>query len=132
MIAIDTNILLRLILDDDLSQGKAARKLLVKSKLFVPITVAMETEWVLRAAYGLSRSQIADAIEFIVNMENMEFEISTAILWSVARYRDGADFADMIHIIASKEKEMDAFVTFDKKLEKQAILECPIKIQTIR
>jgi predicted nucleic-acid-binding protein len=132
LIAIDTNILLRLILDDEPSQGKAARKLLATSKLFVPITVAMETEWVLRAAYGLSRSQIADAIESIVNMENMEFEISTALLWSVARYRDGADFADMIHIIASKEKEMDAFATFDKRLEKQAILECPIKIQTIR
>lgn len=130
MIAIDTNILLRLILEDDPSQTKVARALLATNKLFVPITVAMETEWVLRAAYGLPRNHIANAIEFITNVENIEFEMSEAILWSVSRYREGADFADMVHIIASRE--MSAFATFDKRLEKQAMPDCPIKIKLVR
>ncbi len=130
MIAIDTNILLRLILEDDPEQSKAARDLLAANKLFVPVTVSMEAEWVLRAAYRLARDQIANAIEFIISVENMEFEMSVALLWSVARYRDGADFADMVHIVASKE--MSAFATFDKRLEKQAMPDCPIKIYTIQ
>ncbi len=120
---------MRLILDDDKLQGKAASKLLAGNMLFVPLTVVMETEWVLRAAYGLPRSQIADAIGFAINIENLHFEVAEDVCWAVDRYRDGADFSDMIHIIASKE--LAAFATFDRKLEKQALPNCPLIIQTI-
>jgi predicted nucleic-acid-binding protein len=129
LIAIDTNVLLRLILDDEPEQAKAARGLLAENVLYVPLTVTLETEWVLRAAYRLQRNRIADAIEFAVEMENLKFENSNALYWITARYRDGADFADLVHIISSKEAK--TFATFDKKIEKQAALGCPLVVKTI-
>ena len=118
MIGIDTNVLVRLIADDDLAQSSAANLLRQDNQLFVSLTVVMESEWVLRSAYRWSRRRIADALAILTSLENLDFELVEWVEWAIERYLEGADFADMIHIVANKENARLA--TFDKRLSKQA------------
>jgi predicted nucleic-acid-binding protein len=61
-VALDTNMLVRLLVNDDLAQAEQAAALIdASSACFVPITVALELEWVLRGAYKLPRESVISA-----------------------------------------------------------------------
>ena len=130
MIGIDTNVLVRLIADDDLAQSSAANLLRQDNQLFVSLTVVMESEWVLRSAYRWSRRRIADALAILTSLENLDFELVEWVEWAIARYLEGADFADMIHIVANKENARLA--TFDKRLSKQAGTNSPTELLLLK
>ena len=61
MIAVDTNVLVRLLVSDNPAQGKASHRLFACEDVFVPDTVLLETEWVLRAAFDLTPADICTA-----------------------------------------------------------------------
>jgi predicted nucleic-acid-binding protein len=82
--------------------------------VFVPKTVLLETEWVLRRAYDLASTDILDAFEALARAAEVEFENPDAVQWALAWYRAGMDFADALHI-ASKGTANE-FLTFDKRL----------------
>ncbi len=58
MIAFDTNLFVRIAVNDDLKQAELAEQLLDSNEVFVPRTVLLETEWVLRSVYKKSRTEI--------------------------------------------------------------------------
>ncbi len=58
MIAFDTNLLVRIAVNDDLKQAELAEQLLDSNEVFVPRTVLLETEWVLRSVYKKSRTEL--------------------------------------------------------------------------
>ena len=58
MIAVDTNLLVRILTNDDPIQARRALKILKNDEIFIPKTVLLETEWVLRHAYEIGRSNI--------------------------------------------------------------------------
>ncbi len=62
MIAIDTNVLVRLLTRDDEPQSRQASALFTKNKIFIPETVILETEWVLRFADKLPQAAILEAL----------------------------------------------------------------------
>lgn len=63
-VALDTNVLVRLLVNDDPAQAEQAAELIDSSPAcFVPITVALELEWVLRGAYKLPREAVITAFE---------------------------------------------------------------------
>ena len=130
MIGIDTNVLVRLIADDDLAQSSAANLLRQDNQLFVSLTVVMESEWVLRSAYRWSRRRIADALAILTSLENLDFELVEWVEWAIERYLEGADFADMIHIVANRENARLA--TFDKRLSKQAGTNSPTELLLLK
>lgn len=114
MIAVDTNVVLRLILGDDREQTAAVTRLMERTAIFVSATVLVETGWVLESRYRLSRDQVANAIEGLVALDGVEIARSRLVGWALERYRAGADWADLIHIITASK--LDGFVTFDRDL----------------
>ncbi len=68
MIALDTNVVVRLLVNDDPSQTRRARTLLATRTVLVTPTVLLETEWVLRGAYGISRSALARSLRGLLGL----------------------------------------------------------------
>ena len=124
MPALDTNVLLRYIVQDDETQLAAARRLIRKSiddghALFVPITVALEIEWVLRSNFEYSKDQVMAIMSNLLSAAELTFESERAFEVALHLYRDSsADFADCLHIaLASQARELPLW-TFDKRAAK--------------
>lgn len=129
MKAVDTNVVVRLITGDDSLQTPLAIALVETQPVFVSLSVVMETEGVLRSAYRWSRERIADALDALVRVENVWIEEVAWVIWSIQRMRDGADLADMIHLLAARQTQ--AFVTFDRALASVAGPDGPLTIETL-
>lgn len=118
MIAIDTNILVRIVTNDDPGQAQRAAKLLHHHAAFISKTVLLELEWVLRYSYALERSVILVAVQRIVSTDSFTVEHSAAIVQALRWYEQGMDFADALHLACSLHA--DKFASFDKNLIKKA------------
>ena len=123
MIAIDTNVLVRIAVSEQSSQGSAEiqrrkAKALFRSgqELFVPVTVVQELEWVLRAVYDMPTREIAAFLEDLLCVENIRVDRSAAVAQSILLYRNGFDFSDALHWAQSGLCEH--FLTFDRKFMK--------------
>jgi predicted nucleic-acid-binding protein len=126
--AVDTNVVARFILGDDPAQGRIAADI-VADGVFVPITVLMETAWLLGSVYGQSRAQIHNALITFLQIEAVTVRDREAVSWALERYARGADFEDMLHIAASLGSE--AFVTFDRSIAKRAGSTSPVPVETL-
>lgn len=125
--ALDTNILVRVLAEPDSAQFALARAAM-QTPFTVPVSVMLETEWVLRSVFRWRRDQIADAM--LTLLELPECRAGSSLLrWVIARFADGADFADMVHLVLADAA--DRFVTFDKDLVRKAGLDAPIAIETL-
>jgi predicted nucleic-acid-binding protein len=118
MLAVDTNILVRYITDDDPLQAKRARQIIEASDVFVASTVVLEAEWVLRGLYRFTPEQIATGLRIVFRLPTVRLEhplrVAKALAWAEA----GMDFADALHLAAAEDCE--AFITFDRPLVKAA------------
>lgn len=129
MKAVDTNIIVRLVAHDDPKQYALADQALGQSVL-VPITVLLETAWVLETRYAMKRRAIAGVLRDIVDLPTVNVDQADLIGWALDRFQGGADFGDMLHLVSARESE--AFVTFDKALSKQAGNGAPLPIETLK
>ncbi len=118
MIAIDTNVLVRLLVSDDAAQSKASQKLFASDDIFIPDTVLLETEWVLRAAFDLSPADICTALRRICGLHNVTVSDGQLIAQVIDWHEAGFDFADAFHLALSKEQ--DSLKTFDAGFIKNA------------
>lgn len=118
MIAIDTNVLVRLLVNDQPMQGKASQKLFESQDIFIPDTVLLETEWVLRAALDLSRAEICAALRRVCGLRNVAVSDGQLVAQVIDWHEAGLDFADAFHLALSKGQ--DTFKTFDANFIKQA------------
>ena len=118
MIAVDTNILVRLLTKDDLSQAKRAAKVMESDDIFIPKTVILETEWVLRHAYGIDNGAIMKGFQKMMGLPNVRVEDQQAVFQAISWHESGLDFADALHLAASMKA--DKFVTFDNAFIKKA------------
>jgi predicted nucleic-acid-binding protein len=118
MIALDTNILARYLLNDDAKQGKTAAKLLSSDNVFaVPISALLELAWVLQAN-DCSRAEILKGLRHVLGLPNVYVRELETIGYALRWYEGGMDFADALHLAMSGKDER--FVTFDRALQKQA------------
>ncbi|MFC3442033.1 type II toxin-antitoxin system VapC family toxin [Sphingobium rhizovicinum] len=125
--AIDTNVLVRFLTGDDLAQAELAAAHISQGFVLLP-TVAIETEWVLRASYNWSRPRIETAFREVIDLpEAIGFPI--AMHWVLDRFAAGADFADMMHL--SMAGDTDGFLTFDRRMEKLAGVSPPVAVITL-
>jgi predicted nucleic-acid-binding protein len=120
MIALDTNVLVRLVIGDDPAQAQrsAARIDDAETAFYVPLTVALELEWVLRGAYGLPRERVVSIFESLLSIRNLRFAEDQALSRALAMHRDGLDLADALHLQLSQNCE--ALLSFDVNLRKRA------------
>jgi predicted nucleic-acid-binding protein len=119
LIAIDTNVLVRLLVDDDAAQGAKARALFEKEEIWIGKTVLLETVWVLRGVYKFQNTAIVRAIESVLGLPQVRVEDSGSVKQALAAATDGIDIADALHV-ASTPADARAFVTFDKKLTRRS------------
>lgn len=124
--SLDTNVLVRLIVRDDDQQTQVASKLLERhvkklESLFVPVTVVLELEWVLRSRYRFTKAEVILALSSLLMTFELVFESEEALEQALASYEDGgADYADCLHLaLASKAKALP-FLTFDANAAKEA------------
>ena len=118
MRAIDTNVLLRALVCDDAAQAARAHALLGEHEIFIPVTVILELEWVLRSRYAFKPAVVAQAIEKLAALGNVVVGERIAVLAATARAIQGWDFADALHHALSEG--CDAFNTLDADLVKCA------------
>ena len=119
MIALDTNILARFYVDDPndpeaLRQRPIARAIMTNSpSLFVPLTVVLELEWVLRAFYRFEPPRIVRVFEHLLGLGHVNTEESERIAAALPLTTAGMDFADALHLAGSHHCE--ALYTFDDR-----------------
>lgn len=123
--SLDTNVLVRLIVKDDDQQTQVVAKLLEKhvkksERLFVPVTVTLELEWVLRSRYKFTKAEVILVLSTLLMTFELVFEAEEALEQALASYEDGgADYADCLHLaLAAKEKALP-FLTFDANAAKE-------------
>ncbi|NJL28254.1 MAG: type II toxin-antitoxin system VapC family toxin [Thermoanaerobaculia bacterium] len=114
MIALDTNVLVRIVTRDDPEQTQAALALLRGKELWLAKTVLLELEWVLRFSYELDREAVLGALRGIVGLRRLHVEDRQSVVLALEWYAGGMDFADALHLAASAAT--DGFATFDRKL----------------
>ena len=119
MVSIDTNILVRLLTGDDAAQCQKARRIFAEHEVFIPDTVILETEWVLRFAYRFTPAAINTAFSKLLGLANVRLARPELMAKAMEWHRQGLDFADALHLATSSEQFL--FLTFDAKLVKKAM-----------
>lgn len=119
MIALDTNILARYLLDDEPAQARAARRLLAdaKAEYWIPVTVVLELAWVLRRG-DAPRSVVMERLRDLLSLRNVRVQNGELVFQALRWAAQGMDLADALHLVLSGKA--DRFATFDEALVKQA------------
>jgi predicted nucleic-acid-binding protein len=118
MIALDTNVLVRVMTADDPKQLEVALALMESEALWVCKTVLLETEWVLRFSYELPPEVVQGALRKLLGLPNLQVEQRALVLQALSLYEKGMDFADALHLASSRGAER--FATFDRAFAKLA------------
>jgi predicted nucleic-acid-binding protein len=125
VIALDTNVLLRLVVADDPEQTKRAASLLARAgeaadPLFVPDIVLCELAWVLSRTFGFPRAGIAQTMRGLLESAELAFRDATAVSAAAAAHARGdGDFADHLIAATAQAAGCEAVATFDKTLHGQ-------------
>jgi predicted nucleic-acid-binding protein len=114
VIALDTNVVVRFLTRDDEAQFKRATRVFSSEEILLTETVFLESEWVLRHAYGFTVTQITEAFNKLIGLPNVYLSDASRILTAIAWSEQGLDFADALHLAGSQTAE--SFITFDKRL----------------
>ncbi len=127
MIGVDTNIIVRLLTRDDEQPFLKAKAIFSKEQIFIADTVILETEWVLRFAYGLKPDEIRMALTKLLGLPNVHVNAPETLSSVLRLYQKGLDFADAMHLAASLRH--DAFLTVDKTLIRRSkdLTRCRVK-----
>lgn len=118
MISVDTNVVVRLLTRDDDIQHTLAVRVFETSEVFITDTVLLETEWVLRCAYGFERADICQAFTNLLGLKNVSVLDPHAIMRALEWHGDQLGFSDALHLSLSENHS--EFMTFNKRLVKQA------------
>jgi len=120
MPALDTNVLVRYLVEDDPAQLAAARRLIGRCvseglTLFVPVTVVLELEWVLRKSFGFGKDDVLLALSHLFSAAELSIESERALEVALQLFRQGsADFADCLRIALAVQAGEQPLWTFDK------------------
>jgi predicted nucleic-acid-binding protein len=123
MIGIDTNVLVRYVVQDDARQAAIANQFIETTLSdeepgWIASVVLCEFVWVLEAAYGYARHSIAPALQRLFEVDRFRVE-APALAWrALGEYRNGADFSDALVALANEEKGCGYTATFDRAAAK--------------
>ena len=126
MPGIDTSVLVRLLVEDDKAQCARARRLVDEAvaggeAVFISLLVLLETEWVLRSRYGLTKAAILDTVSRLLDSAELSFEDEPAIEEALYLWRDSsADFADCLIGVRNRRPGCRTTATFDARAARLA------------
>jgi len=121
MVGIDTNVLVRYVVQDDARQAATANHF-IESTLsedepgWIASIVLCEFVWVLEAAYGYARNPIATTLERLFEVARFRLEAPSLAWRALEAYRRGADFADALIALVGEHAGCDYTATFDKDM----------------
>ncbi|WP_114954809.1 type II toxin-antitoxin system VapC family toxin [Sphingosinicella terrae] len=118
MRAIDTNVVVRFLTGDDAAQAAKARKLIREGEILVSASVLLETEWVLRSAYGYSVDRIVQALRGFCGLPGVRIDDDRTVDRALGWAEQGLDFADALHL--ARAEGCTAFLSFDRRLARKA------------
>ena len=113
MRAVDTNILARFYLRDDAVQGRIAARVLAAGDVFIPKTVVLELEWVLQYVAEQSERKVIECLAHLIALPGITVEGRDEIETALSHCRNGIDFADALHLVASSA--CSKLLTFDDR-----------------
>ena len=129
MKAIDTNVLVRFLVNDDPAQADVVRKRFQQAEqqreaFFIPLLVVLETIWVLDSAYGISRQEAIEVLSELLMLPILEFENRTALQGVLSCAPNNPfDLADLLIAEVARLADCQSVLTFDKKAAKGAMFE---------
>ena len=112
MRAVDTNVIVRLLAKDHPEQYQRALALFEGGGVWIPLTVVLETEWVLRSGYRSAPERIAALLRSLMGLPGIEVENTDAVIQALDWFEQGMDFADALHLAAARH--CDGIATFDR------------------
>ena len=120
MSALDTNVLVRYIVQDGSSQLAAAKRLIrlcvaEGSPLFVPVTVVLELERVLRSSFAFGKDDVLMTLSSLFSADELTFESEHALEIALQLFhKESAGFADCLHVALATQAGEQPLWTFDK------------------
>ena len=129
MKALDTNVLIRYLVQDDPRQSPVANRFIekhcsVEQPGFVGHIVLCELVWVLESNYGLGRKEITTILEHLLQIAQLAIMEPSCVWKAVHDYkRSNVDFADHLLARINEAQGCEVTVTFDKKASMQALFE---------
>jgi predicted nucleic acid-binding protein len=118
VVAVDTNVLVRLLTGDEPAETARARAIFERETVLLAKTVILEAEWVLRRLYRFGSVRIAEAFAALVALPDLVCEDAGAVADAIQWMRGGMDFAAALHLASARPA--GRFATFDDKLAKSA------------
>ena len=125
MIGLDTNVLVRYIMQDDAKQAPLATRfvesLSAEAPGFLPLVAVVELAWVLSSAYDLDRAQLVEAFEGVLRTKELVIE-RAEVVWKALRTFQSfnADFADCLIAHSAASAGCEKTMTFDRGAAKSA------------
>lgn len=116
--ALDTNVVVRLFVDDGSKEVPIARSVFERETVEIPRTVILECEWVLRSVYKFGPASICEALEALLSLTNVIVQDSEMVAAAIEAHRLGIDFADAFHLLSVERS--DELLTFDDDFENRA------------
>lgn len=126
MIALDTNVLVRFLVEDEKEQSRKAKKVIEKAvkdeeDIFVPDLVLVETVWVLKRSYRLEKDDIVKVLRMLLTARRIRFASSDRLARAVSAFEKGrGGFSDYLIREFASEQGCDTVVTFDRNLHKDS------------
>lgn len=124
MIALDTNALVRLLLEDDAQQAKIIQQLVSFAEqksitVLVLPEVLLETVWVLESVYSVEQDDIVKFLNVLLTTSTFALPDASMVRTAVRRYQQGLDFADALITSQAKKEKAQALFSFDKSLSRR-------------
>jgi predicted nucleic-acid-binding protein len=121
MTGLDTNVLVRYLVQDDETQLRAVLALLLKKKatFFVPDLVLVEADWVLTSLYHWTVEEVADAFARLLTIQNLLFEDEGRLRSALRAVRQGADLSDELIVDRCRDMGCRSVATFDQGMAKR-------------
>ena len=121
MNALDTSVLARFFINDtddaEAIRQRPAAIAALSGAVFIPVTVLLEFEWVMRGFYELSRKEIQRVLEALCGLAHVQIEDRSIVLTALTTYQQGLDFADALHL--ARANFCSTFFSFDQRLIKR-------------
>lgn len=126
MLAVDTNVVVRLLVNDDARQGSAARRLFESDEIWIGVTVLLEAAWVLESVYELSAADTVKALRALLGLPNVRVEDAGAVAAALHATERGLELADALHLV--RTPEVAEFATFDRALARAGRKLRPVRL----
>lgn len=123
MIGLDTNVLVRFLVQDDQAQFERARRLIKRESsgeaVLISLLVLLETEWVLRSRYGLAKGEIVATLSGLLDSVELRFEDESSVEQALFVWKDSAaEFADCLIGARHRALGCRATASFDARASK--------------